>query len=36
MTANDSKSYLIYLNKLVDECNSTYHQSINKNCINAD
>ena len=36
MTANDSKSYLTCLNKLVDECNNTYHHSINKNSINAD
>ena len=28
MTANDSKSYLGYLNKLVDEYNNTYHYSI--------
>ena len=36
MTANDSKSCLTCLNKLVDECNNTYHHSINKNYINAD
>ena len=36
MTANDSKSYLSYLNKLVDGCNNTFHHSINKNPINAD
>ena len=36
MTANDSISYLLYLNKLVDECNNTYHHSINKTPINAD
>ena len=30
MTANDSKSYLSYLNKLVDHCNNIYHHSINK------
>ena len=29
MTANDSKPYLPYLNKLVDQYNNTYH-SINK------
>ena len=29
MTANDSKSYLLYLNKLVDEFNNTYRHSIN-------
>ena len=28
--ANDSKSYIPYLNKLVDEYNNTYHHSINK------
>ena len=28
MTANNSKSYLGYLNKLVDEYNNTYHRSI--------
>ena len=36
MTANDNKSYLPYLNKLVDKCNNTYHHSINKKPINAD
>ena len=36
MTTNDSKSYLSYLNKLVDQCNNTYHHSINKKTINAD
>ena len=36
MTANDSKSYLPYLNKLVDQYNNTYHHSINKKPINAD
>ena len=30
MTANDSKSYLSCLNKLIDEYNNTYHHSINK------
>ena len=35
MTANDSKSYLPYLNKLVDQYNNTYH-SIKKKAINAD
>ena len=29
-TASDSKSYLSYLNKLVDQYNNTYHQSICK------
>ena len=28
MTANGSKSYLSYLNKVVDEYNNTYHHSI--------
>ena len=36
MTANDSKSYLSYLNKLVDQYNNAYHPSINKKPINAD
>ena len=36
MTANDSKSYLTYLNKLVDQYNSSYHHSINKIPIDAD
>ena len=36
MTANDSKSYLNYLNKLVDQYNNSYHHSINKKSINAD
>ena len=36
MTANDSKSYLRYLNKLLDQYNNTYHHSINKKPINAD
>ena len=37
MTDNDdSKSYLPYLNKLVDQCNDTYHHSINKKPINPD
>ena len=35
MTANDAMSYLAYLNKLVDQCNDTYHHSINKKLINA-
>ena len=30
MTANDSKSHLLYLNKLVDEYNNTYQRSIGK------
>ena len=36
MTANDSKSYLGYLNKLVDEYNNNYHRSIGKKSIDAD
>ena len=36
MKANDSKSYLGYLNKLVDQYNNTFHHSINKELINAD
>ena len=36
MIANDRKSYLDYLNKLVDQYNSTYHHFINKKPINAD
>ena len=35
MTANDSKSYLNFLNKLIDQYNHTYHYSINKKPINA-
>ena len=33
---NDSKSYLSYLNKLVDQYNNNYHHFINKKPINAD
>ena len=37
MTAHDSKSYLSYLNKLVDHWyNNTYQNSIGKKFINAD
>ena len=36
MTANDRKSYLGYLNKLVDQYNNTYHHFINKKPVNAD
>ena len=36
MTANDTKSYLSYLNKSVDQYNNTYHHFINKKLINAD
>ena len=35
-TANYNKSYLPYLNKLIDQYNNTYHHSINKKAINAD
>ena len=35
MTANNSKSYITYLNKLVDQCDKTHH-SINKKPFNAD
>ena len=35
MTANDSKSYLGYLNKFVDEYNNSYHHSIGKKSIYA-
>ena len=36
MKANDTKSDLAYLNKLVDQYNNTYHHSIGKKAINAD
>ena len=36
MAGNDSKSYLSYLHRLVDQYNNTYHHSINKKPINAD
>ena len=36
MTTNDSKPYLSYLNKLVDQFNNSYHHSINKKPINSD
>ena len=36
MRANDRKSYLPYLNKLLNQYNNTYHHSINKKPINAD
>ena len=35
MTANDSKSYLSYLTKLVDQYKNIYHHSIGKKPINA-
>ena len=36
MTSNDSKSYLSYLNKLVNQYNNTYHHSITKKLNNFD
>ena len=36
MAPNGSKSCLSYLNKLEDQYNNTYHNSINKKPINAD
>ena len=36
MTADNSKFYLAYFNKLVDQYNNTHHHSINKKPINAD
>ena len=33
---NDSKSYLNYVNKLGDEYNNTYHNSVDKKSMNAD
>ena len=36
MTTNNSKSYLPYLDKLVDQYNNTYHHSIGIKTINAD
>ena len=36
MTANDSKSYLCYLNKLIKKWNNTYHRSIGKKPADAD
>ena len=36
MTGHYSKSYLSYMNKLVHQCNNTYHHSINEEAINAD
>ena len=35
MRAIDSKSYLSYSNKLVDQYNNTYHHSVNKKPNNA-
>ena len=36
MTADDSKPYISYLDKLVDQYNNTYHHSISKKAINVD
>ena len=36
MTDNGRKSYLSYLNKLVDQYNNTYHHSINEKTISTD
>ena len=36
MIANLGKSYLAYLNKLVDQCNNTYHHSTGKKPFSAD
>ena len=36
VTANDSKSYLGYLNKLVDQYNNTYYHFIGKKPVDAD
>ena len=36
LAATESKSYLGYLNKLVDEYNNTYHHSIGKETIDGD
>ena len=33
MTANDTKSYLPYLNELVGQYNDTYHNSLIKNLL---
>ena len=35
MTANESKYYLSYLNKLVDQQNKTYHYALNKKYMKA-
>ena len=36
MTANDSKCYLGYLNKLVDRCNNAYHCSVGTKPVDTD
>ena len=35
MTAKDSKFYLVYFNKLVDQYNKIYHHSIDRKPIDA-
>ena len=35
MTANDSKLYLSYLNKVADQYNNTYYSSVGEKPINA-
>ena len=34
LAANNSKSYLLYLDKLVDQYNNNYHLSVNEKLIN--
>ena len=36
MTANESKSYLGYFNKLIDECSNSYYRSVSKNTMHVD
>ena len=36
MTANESNSYLTYLNKIVDQYNNTYHHAMKTKPINSD
>ena len=36
ITANNNKSYLLYLNKLEDQYNNTYHHFVNNKPINTD
>ena len=36
MTANESKPYLGYLNKLADLCNNAYHHSFDLKSADAD
>ena len=35
MTANDRKTYVRYLNKLIDQYNNTYHTLLVKKLVNA-